>query len=432
MARALRLLTGIGALMVSLLPGLARAQFSKTITVTPGVPARAVTTWYYANCSASLGLGSFSIDVAPSHGTLSFSDVSGPLPGCPPGSPPLPAAAADYEWTDSSTLETTDSFQLTYSVDGITQVDNITVNLAAPPGGEPCNQILSSRTVVSVPLQPVSRSTIGVAEVVSLSTTYPAQWSVDGDGFLTEPANGACTQATDSTDVEGTEACFTAPYSAAQTTVTAQIEGGGSCSVTFDTIEPTGLVFQRLTPPGYAFKDNTNTGLINTAVIGYWSAYFLLPGTVSFANVGIVEQDKPAAQIKIAPAYPNQPLVAIPGAPPAWFWGCDFDVQPLVPTDSQASWVYTWGSTNYLEASTKHFAYTATKLFDPLDFWLFEKGQVTGNFPFFPALEPYIEPIASLAILDSAHKSVLQPLSRDSCLAVAEQQFQKNIIPVSK
>jgi hypothetical protein len=121
-----------------LMPGfssaIARADFTKTITVQPGVQTDAVTTWYYSNCTTSLGVGSYSINIAPAHGSLAFADVSGPIPGCPSGSPSLPAVAAYYTWTDTTPGATSDYFQLYYELNGqVAEVIDVTVLLAQPP-----------------------------------------------------------------------------------------------------------------------------------------------------------------------------------------------------------------------------------------------------------------------------------------------------------
>ena len=94
------------------------AQFTKTIQVTPGVPVIATTTWYYLSCTTSGGLGSYTINVAPTHGTVTFADVSGPLPGCPTGSPSLPAVQSYYTWTDTTDSATSDFFELYYYLNG--------------------------------------------------------------------------------------------------------------------------------------------------------------------------------------------------------------------------------------------------------------------------------------------------------------------------
>jgi hypothetical protein len=115
-----------------LLCGVARADFTKTIQGVANTPVQAATTWYFASCTQSLGVGSYTVNVAPTHGALSFSTVSGPLPGCPAGSPSLPAAAAFYTWTDTSTTAPTDYFQLYFMLGGqVAEVLDITVNLTA-------------------------------------------------------------------------------------------------------------------------------------------------------------------------------------------------------------------------------------------------------------------------------------------------------------
>jgi hypothetical protein len=118
-----------------LIPSIARAQFSKTITVVPGVQVNAVTTWFVINCTTVGGVGSYSVDITPKHGTLAFGGLSGPIPGCPNGSPSLPAEVAYYTWTDTTSGASVDSFQLTYSFGSASEVDNISVvlNNGIPP-----------------------------------------------------------------------------------------------------------------------------------------------------------------------------------------------------------------------------------------------------------------------------------------------------------
>ncbi len=407
------------ALLFSLFCSSAVAQFSKTITVTPGVQTIAVTTWYYANCTTSLGVGSFSVSVAPTHGTVAFADVSGPLPGCPSGSPSLPAVQALYTWTDSSTADTSDYFQLIYTVDGQQQVDDINVTLAAPPAGESCSDILTSRTVKSVPMQPDSRTTIGVAEVVELNTTYPATWTIDGEGIMNEPTGGECSLSTSSTPVQGTQACFTAPYSQNQTTITADIEGGQSCSIQLNTIEPSGLVFQRLLAPGYAYGDPRYIG-----EIGMWSAVFVTPGDVSFANIGIAEQDHRNDAENFTTPLTNSTLYKINSNINAWLIGCDKEVQPLFPTFDVHNWVYTWGSNDYRVASKKEFATVETQITLPFA-WLFQKGQIEPGL-----FNTFIEPAAVLAVPLFSRPCKLEPLSAAGCIADISGQFA--VVPMSK
>lgn len=117
-------------LVVALSPGLAHA-LSKTISGVLNVPVNAVTTWYYASCTASAGIGHYTPVLAPVHGTVTFGELTAPLPGCPQGSPPLPAEAAYYRWTDAkATPPASDHFQVLYQApDGETELDDITVDL---------------------------------------------------------------------------------------------------------------------------------------------------------------------------------------------------------------------------------------------------------------------------------------------------------------
>jgi len=120
--------------MLGLFAGVARADFTKTIQVQPGVQTQAVATWDYANCDSILSVGSYTVHVAPSHGTLSFAQANGVIPGCPAGSPSLPAALAYYTWTSANSGATSDYFQLYYVLNGqVAEVIDVTVTLAGPP-----------------------------------------------------------------------------------------------------------------------------------------------------------------------------------------------------------------------------------------------------------------------------------------------------------
>ena len=161
-------------LILGLLPGIVRAQFTKTITVTPNVTVNAITTWYFANCTTILGVGSYSVDVAPQHGTLSFSGVSGPIPGCLVGSPSLPAVAAFYTWTDTTSGASSDCFQLTYQVNGQSQVDDISVVLIgapSPPSSASC--------AAPPPPSPVVITTTNLPDTVS-GDAYQVQLTASG------------------------------------------------------------------------------------------------------------------------------------------------------------------------------------------------------------------------------------------------------------
>lgn len=126
-------------LLLAILPCLlvhpAWADFTKTITVSPGTKTQAVTTWDLTPgvCNAILGVGTYTVVVAPSHGTLAFGQVSGPIPGCPAGSPSEPAEAAYYTWTASGSGATSDYFQIRYTGVSGTELDDITVMLAGLP-----------------------------------------------------------------------------------------------------------------------------------------------------------------------------------------------------------------------------------------------------------------------------------------------------------
>src|SRR5690242_6496366 len=91
---------------------------AKTIEVVPSVPGRALTTWYFSSCTTSLGAGTYTMSNPPSHGAVAFDEDSGPVPGCPVGSPSLPASAADYTWTDTTLGIASDYFQLQYILGG--------------------------------------------------------------------------------------------------------------------------------------------------------------------------------------------------------------------------------------------------------------------------------------------------------------------------
>lgn len=112
-------------------PALAQSYFSKTINVYRDTPYLAVTTWFYNDCVATL-TGAYTIDTAPTNGSLSFADANLPIPNCSTG--PQPAALAYYTWTNTSPSVTTDFFELTYSCSGQYEIIDVTVNLVpAPP-----------------------------------------------------------------------------------------------------------------------------------------------------------------------------------------------------------------------------------------------------------------------------------------------------------
>jgi RHS repeat-associated protein len=136
----------IFAFALTSLPGhlCAQQSFSKTIYVVPNDQTFGVGVWELYNCSASAGIGSYTTVTAPMRGTIAFAEASLPAPGCPAGSPSLPAAITYYTWTDNTPGVTTDSFQLNFIFNGATQeVINVSVvNTQAQPGktlGSPTN-----------------------------------------------------------------------------------------------------------------------------------------------------------------------------------------------------------------------------------------------------------------------------------------------------
>jgi hypothetical protein len=320
-------------LMSGILPCVGRADFTKTIQVTPGVQVNAVTTWYYSNCTTSLGLGSYTVNVAPQHGTLSFGDISGPVPGCPPGSPSLPAAAAYYTWTDT-TGATTDYFQLYFELNGsVAEIIDISVVLAEPE----CT--ITSVTVATVPGIANSRTTIGIGEVVNLTTAVPVTWAItSGNGMLPQQCSSpidACT--------------FTAPYSNDTTTITATLaDGSTSCSKPFTILQPTGLLFQRVQSPPPT-QGNTvpvdywfhNFFLGISYNIGMTSAVFITPGNVSFANVHFLELD---GSTQANP--PSDLLFTIPlnatTSTNGWLLRCDKDKDYSAesPDPKSSQWIF--------------------------------------------------------------------------------------------
>jgi len=173
----------LSSLALGPLSSVAHAQFTKTIEVVPNVQVNAVTTWYYLNCDTSLGLGSYTVNVAPSHGTLAFGDISAVVPGCPAGSPPLPAAVAYYTWTDTTSGATSDYFQLYFMLNGqIAEVIDITVLLETNPVS--ANILLDGKIISN------SLTTVAVGKQIPLSasvnlssgvTVASQSWTIPGN-----------------------------------------------------------------------------------------------------------------------------------------------------------------------------------------------------------------------------------------------------------
>ena len=178
-----------------------RSAAAKTIDVTPGVPVIAETTWYYINCMTSAGLGSYSINIAPTQGTVSVADVSGPLPGCPTGSPALPAVQATYTWTAENTSATTDFFELYYILNGqVAAVLDVDVVLSGSGGGCP-----SSNVVARAKLPDLMKIPLGTFITTKSGTSSSAvSDAVPAASTCTPPPPPTATISANGTDITGT------------------------------------------------------------------------------------------------------------------------------------------------------------------------------------------------------------------------------------
>jgi YD repeat-containing protein len=85
---------------------------AKVISVSPGSQTFAYGFWYYLNCTTSLGVGSLSVNIQPTHGSVTVGSTSGPIPGCPAGSPSLPLASSYYTMDITTPPSSSDYFQL--------------------------------------------------------------------------------------------------------------------------------------------------------------------------------------------------------------------------------------------------------------------------------------------------------------------------------
>ncbi len=118
-----------------------------------------------------------------------------------------------------------------------------------------------------------TRRTIGIGEDVDLTVSPgPATWNIaSGSGTISAAS--------------GTTVTLTAPDRA--TTVTIQATGAGcTCSITFEVIEPTGLLFEKASN----FKHT-----IRRPDCGYLAKVYVQPDTVSFHNIEIRELNSAAA-----------------------------------------------------------------------------------------------------------------------------------------
>ena len=298
-------------LMLGLLPGIIRAQFTKTITVTPNVTVNAITTWYFANCTTILGVGSYSVDIAPQHGTLSFSGVSGPIPGCPAGSPSLPAVAAFYTWTDTTSGATSDCFQLTYQVDGQSQVDDISVVLM----GAPSPPSSASCAASPPPPSPVVITTTSLPDTVSgnaysatltasggkgpitwASSTLPIGFTLSNSGILSTSGTPAATPGHVNLTVTATDGVTTATK-----TLTLAI-APADCTKLF-VVNPQNLgadVVGKIT----VTRDRNDPTVLrfNTDIQNYWFGYNLGQDGISI-NIGTALTRNSAVPLPVGEVY---------------------------------------------------------------------------------------------------------------------------------
>jgi hypothetical protein len=377
----------LALLFMALVP-ISSMAISKTIIVNPKIPVNAVTTWYYANCTTSAGIGSYSVITAPMHGTVSFGQLNAPLPGCSAGSPSLPAVAAFYDWTDTTIPPpASDFFSLLYQApDGETEEEDITVELPA------C--AIGVETLATVPgIDNDSRINLGVGESVRLTTNIPVTWSITsgplealtdgtvpvehhpfGERFPSEECSAETAE-----PVVGNEACFKAPYTNGTTVISATGTGGeGTCSVTLTTVEPQGLIFQRiqypsLASPDYKFSNDFGFGVYFN--IEMESAIFVAPGNVSFANIHFKELDQPGALF----GFEFNSLYDVAGTN-AWLLSCDHDHQygeSPVASSRTDQWIWTdWDDAHVTPFATEETSWSVNLTEDlPYGEAHFSKGQ---------------------------------------------------------
>jgi hypothetical protein len=292
----------ICALSLGLLSCVARADFTKTIQAKPGVPVQAATTWYYASCTQSLGVGSYSINVAPKYGALSFSTVSGPLPGCPAGSPSLPAAAAFYTLSNSVPVGTADYFQLYYLENGgVAEVLDITVNPAPA----------DSLTITTTGLPSTISGDAYSYQLTSSGGQGTVTWSASGDlpdGFSLSPSGLLSNSGTplpypDAGTYSITVTATDSLISVSKTFALVVISEDCSANATIDTSKilvdtdpdltpvPTGPDLFLNTGNTLAIPDARRGGLTSFSVPFYGIEFITLPDLVTLPANSIPESD---------------------------------------------------------------------------------------------------------------------------------------------
>jgi len=91
---------------------------AKVISAIPGMQTFAYGVWFFDNCTTSAGLGTLVVNIQPKYGVATVGTGSGPIPGCPAGSPSLPLAESFYTMNNATPPPTYDYFQLEFFLNG--------------------------------------------------------------------------------------------------------------------------------------------------------------------------------------------------------------------------------------------------------------------------------------------------------------------------
>ena len=149
-----------------------------------------------------------------------------------------------------------------------------------PPAPPACD--IAEATVATTPL-PRNRSTLGVGEQVQLSSSDGSTWSVSGAGTLDTNSGGTV--------------LFTADENSGTATVTASASGCVATTVTFNVIQPSGLLYVAI------------NGIFHTqglADIGMQANVYFQPDSVSFQRLAWLEQDAQATASGIYSCWAEQ------------------------------------------------------------------------------------------------------------------------------
>jgi hypothetical protein len=154
---------------------------------------------------------------------------------------------------------------------------------------------ITSETEATLPADR-ARTRLGVGEVVTLrAKPRPVTWAMQSGAGSVTPGG-----------------LFTAPFATDTSVVTATPVGGAPCSITFSTVEPSGLHFYYLANLDYGYQPTLDR-------LSFHSAVLLTPGDVSFKNIRLRELDS----ANPAPFALRKVLVPVNGTQ-AWLADCDF------------------------------------------------------------------------------------------------------------